>query len=98
MFENYTIGWKNVRIRIIRIFFLRTEEGLRRLEIWVNLVINGIGRRAETLFRDQEKVAYTAVSEGFSFEDISHVVHLIMHSILNEMIRKSRQTAPFSPP
>ncbi len=75
-------------------FFLRTEEGLQRLEIWVHLVINAIGSQAETLFRDQEKVAYTRAVEGFSFEDISHV-YLIMHSILNDIIRKAGSMPPF---
>ena len=67
-------------------FFLRTEEGLRRLRIWVHLVINALGGRAEALFRDQEKIAYTRAVQGFSFGDITHV-YLIMHRILNETMR-----------
>lgn len=66
-------------------FFLRTEEGLRRLDIWVNLVINSTGGNSKTLFSDQENIAYTRAVQGFNFEDVSHV-YLLMQQILHEIM------------
>jgi len=66
-------------------FFLHTAEGRQRLKIWVNLVINSTGGHSDTLFRDQEKIAYTRAVQGFNFEEVSHV-YLYMQKILHEIM------------
>lgn len=68
-------------------FILRTEEGNRRFEIWVEMLIAALMGHKDDFFRDQERIGYFRAVQGYALENISQVYYhfqqLIWEKFLN---------------
>jgi len=61
-------------------FILHTEEGLRRLSVWVDLIIRALEGRPEDFLEDQKRVGYYRAVQGFNFENVCELYHSLQVS------------------
>jgi len=69
-------------------FILQTEEGNRRFDIWIGLLINSLEGNRQPFFLDQEQVGYSrSLRQGFHFEFVSQVFQAFQET-LREILKK----------
>jgi signal transduction histidine kinase len=73
-------------------FILHTEEGRRRLNIWIDLVGRSLGRgdHTDAFCVDQERVGYARAIQGFGLRDVFQVFLTFQETVW----RMVSQTAP----
>ena len=69
-------------------FIVRTEEGQRRLGIWVDLVIRSLVGEQNSFFKDEERIGYSRAIQGFQI-DFSFQIHRYFQQIVWQMLQKA---------
>jgi signal transduction histidine kinase len=66
-------------------FLIHTQEGKRRIKLWINLLINSVEGKQQALFDDQKKIGYTRAIQGYSFSHTS-IYYPIIAAVLNDLL------------
>jgi len=68
-------------------FILRTKDGQRRFDIWVDLVIRSLDGNHEPFFADQERVGYSRDVQGFGLENAFQIYNIFKQVIFGILQR-----------
>jgi signal transduction histidine kinase len=71
-----------------RDFILRTKDGQRRLDIWVDLTIKALEGDREPFLKDQDRVGYARATQGTEFED-AFCFYYIFQQIVYEVLKQT---------
>ena len=79
--------------------FLQTNEGRRRVGIWVDLMIRSLGDEEgrKLFFMDTERVGYSRALQGFKVEDVLQLYNIlqkVLVEILQEAVNIKRGRIP----
>jgi signal transduction histidine kinase len=81
-----------------RDFITKTEEGQRRIKIWVGLVINSVNGNREPFIKDQERVGYLRATQGYDLWT-GFQIYMIFSQLLREIMQKQitpKKTIPLT--
>ena len=88
---------REMNLRIARLpkfrhgdFILKTKDGERRVDIWLDLVIKALEGNPESFFIDQERVGYIRAAEFYEFKfafDFYNAFREVVFEILQDSIR-----------
>ncbi len=74
-------------------FLLHTDEGQRRLRVFLDLFSRALRGERETFLKDQERVGYArALMEGFSAEVLTHSYWKVPQILLNKLKKEAEET------
>ncbi len=68
-------------------FICGTEEGQRRIHLWIDLVIQSLEGRPESFFLDQKQTGYIRAVQGYKLEDFLQIYY-IFQEMLWEMLQE----------
>ena len=66
-------------------FLIHTQEGRRRIKLWIDLLINSLEGKQQALFDDQNQIGYTRAIQGYSFSQTS-IFYPIIATVLNDLL------------
>lgn len=71
-------------------FIVRTEEGRRRMDFWLKLIIRALESDPKPFVLDQEKVGYSRAVQGFALEEVSSV-YRVFQDVLWQLLFSEKE-------
>jgi signal transduction histidine kinase len=74
-------------------FALKTEEGRRRIDRWLTLLLGSLQGNQDSFFRDQARIGYERAIQGYRWEDVAKVYSSFLE-IFTEILHTYKITVP----
>lgn len=78
-------------------FILRTNEGQRRIEVWLDLLVDALNGRTGPFFKDQERIGFSRAKQGFDFQAVA-LFYETFHETLGWLFQSTATSGEYSLP